>query len=181
MIKRDIESRDIPFKKINTNRLRLRRFTLSDADSFYKNFSGDFTNLQYFTDYQYNQEQTELLIKQWSYDYNLYGHWRWAITFNEIVIGIIALKISDDNDDRGEISFGIGNSYWGNGLGFEALNAVLDFSINYMNLDSIFAAIDKRNTRAIKLVEKCGMRYSRDIEETRSDACVNFAIYEKNV
>ena len=166
---------------MKTKRLTLRPFCLADVRSFHHNFSGDERNLKYFTGFKYDVDRTKALIEQWLTEQNNGEHWRLAIDLNNEVIGIISVRIIDTIDNTGEISFGIGNRFWGRGLASEAVNAVLSFCLDELHLTKIFSAFDKRNTRAIKLAQRCGMTFSKEIKESNTTCIVYFLLYEKTL
>jgi len=51
-------------------------------------------------------------------------------------------------------------NYWGHGIGTEAVQLLLDFGFNMLNLHSISLDVFSYNTRAIKCYEKCGFKYA---------------------
>ena len=119
------------------------------------------------------------MIKQWGDNYKTNGHWRWAITLNDEVIGIISVKVIDNDNNVGEISFGIGSSYWGEGSGTEAVKAVLSYCSESTLLKKIIAVFDKRNIRALNLASKCNFSYSREIQEFGTSEISSCDLYEK--
>ena len=72
-------------------------------------------------------------------------------------IGTIGLTDIDYKNQRAELTIIIGEKeYWGKGLGEEALNLLVKFAFNEMNLRKIKALVFSDNDKAIKLYEKCG-------------------------
>ncbi|MFO7952910.1 MAG: GNAT family protein [Bacillota bacterium] len=58
-----------------------------------------------------------------------------------------------------ELGTFIGNkNYWGQGYGTEAVQLLLDFAFNLLNLNSIYLFTFSFNHRAIKCYEKCGFK-----------------------
>ena len=162
-----------------TPRLTLRPFDIADAESFYRNFTGEEENLQFFTDIRYDLERTKALITDWSDARGGEEHWRWAATLKggQDVIGIVSLRLVDPSDRIGELSFGIGNTFWGRGLGSELVQAVLDICASERNFAEVIAAFDKENFRAIRTARRCGMRYRGEMVESRSKDSVCFVVY----
>ncbi len=168
-------------KILRTQRLELRRFRLSDAESFYHNFTGDFENLKFFTDVHYDLKHTSSLILQWLSASEHRTHCRWAITIKNCndVIGIVSLRTIDPVNRIGEISFGIGKLFWGNGFVAEAVQSVLNYCAVELRLIKIIAAFDKRNIQAVKVAKKCEMKYAKEVIESREKDCVVFDLYER--
>jgi len=58
-----------------------------------------------------------------------------------------------------EAAIFIGNkNYWNKGYGTEAMNLLLDYGFNLLNLNSIMLRVYSFNKRAIKCYKKCGFK-----------------------
>ncbi len=55
-----------------------------------------------------------------------------------------------------EIGFIFHPEYWGMGLAVEAVIALVDYGLQQRNLPAIFADVDPRNSRSIRLLENVG-------------------------
>ena len=74
-------------------------------------------------------------------------------------IGNCSLVDIDHQSNRGEVGIVIGeNDYWGKGYGTTALELLLDYGFNALNLDSIRLGLMEENERARKCYEKVGFR-----------------------
>lgn len=162
-----------------TQRLTMRQFSLNDAESFYRNYAADENNHKYYAMPVYSLAKVRSLIEYWNFRQNRGNEARWAIENNldHEVIGIIALYF-DEQSLSGEVCFGIGKQYWGNGLMREALDELFRYGFNTLKLKIITAACDVRNERAISVIKKCGMSYEKTVREDCSDCCY-FDIYKK--
>lgn len=77
----------------------------------------------------------------------------------EKVIGNIGLEDVDLLDRKAVLGIFIGDKeYWGKGYGKEAIELLLDFSFNILNLNSIMLIVKAFNKRAIRCYEKCGFK-----------------------
>lgn len=75
----------------------------------------------------------------------------------EIPIGTVGLTGIDYKNQRAELTIVIGEKeYGGKGLGKEALDVLVKFAFNEMNLRKIKALVFSDNERAINLYEKYG-------------------------
>ena len=75
----------------------------------------------------------------------------------ETPMGTVGLTDIDYKDQRADLTIIIGEKeYWGKGLGEEALDLLVKFAFNEMNLRKIKALVFSDNERAINLYEKCG-------------------------
>lgn len=78
---------------------------------------------------------------------------------NDKLIGNCSIYINDKIRFSGEIGIFIGDSnYRFNGYGREALNLLLDYGFNYLNLDNIYLEIISFNEIAINCYKNVGFR-----------------------
>jgi RimJ/RimL family protein N-acetyltransferase len=72
----------------------------------------------------------------------------------------------EDADGRREIELGyrIARPYWGQGLATEAAGAAVRYAFDQLMLERVVSSIDGKNTASIRVAEKIGMSYQRDIE-----------------
>jgi RimJ/RimL family protein N-acetyltransferase len=74
------------------------------------------------------------------------------------VIGDCQLTITSVEDRQGEIGFAFNPRYSGRGLATRAVTAAIGFGFARLNLHRIVAAVDVRNERSWRLMERIGMR-----------------------
>lgn len=75
------------------------------------------------------------------------------------LIGYCNLTSVVNTQRTAELWIFIGNKeYWGKGYGQEAVNLVLNFGFNLLNLNNIMLKVIEFNKRAIKCYEKCGFK-----------------------
>ena len=80
------------------------------------------------------------------------------IETNEM-IGTIGLHSVDNVNRTATLGIFIGNkNYWSKGYGTEAIQLILDFGFNYLNLNNIELALMEFNQRALKCYQKCGFK-----------------------
>ncbi len=78
---------------------------------------------------------------------------------NDTMVGTVSLEKIDRINSRAELGIFIGNiEYRGKGYGAEAINLLLDFGFNYMNLNSIELTVLECNERAKACYKKCGFK-----------------------
>ena len=70
------------------------------------------------------------------------------------VIGNITLKVQDGVAEIGWLS---NKSYWNNGYMSEAVNAVIYYAFNHLNIHKIMATCTEKNVATYKVMEKCNM------------------------
>lgn len=75
------------------------------------------------------------------------------IETNEI-IGMIGLKNINLLDLNAEIEYWVGSKYWKRGIASEALNLILKFAFNDLNLVRVYAFVPEKNIASIRLLDK---------------------------
>lgn len=89
------------------------------------------------------------------------GEWfQLAIESKEtgLLIGDVAFCIKDDDIRQATIGFTIASRYWGQGFATEALNILLDYLFEDINLHRLVADCDTENIGSWKTLEKLGFR-----------------------
>lgn len=88
------------------------------------------------------------------------------------VIGLIGLELVDEGNGKffmkpneAEISYWIGEPFWGQGLVPEAIDAVLSYGFNTLNLDTIWCGYKDGNLQSKRAQEKQGFVFDRTIEK----------------
>lgn len=77
---------------------------------------------------------------------------------SDALVGAVQLTIDSIEDRQGELGFTFNPDYGRRGLAAEAVNAALGYAYSAMGLHRVFAAVDARNDRSWKLMERLGMR-----------------------
>ena len=87
---------------------------------------------------------------------------------NDEVIGNVGFPKLDYINRTGEVGIFIGDkNYWGNGYGKEALELLLDFGFNLLNLNNIYLKVYSFNTQAIKCYKKIGFKEAGKLREAK--------------
>jgi RimJ/RimL family protein N-acetyltransferase len=145
---------------IETDRLLLRTFTLSDALLIYK-LNLDPEVIRYtgdpILDIAHAQEVLEQTILP---QYSLYNHGRWAVHIKPELefIGWCGLK---GRPEKNEIDLGYRfvKTEWGKGYATEAAYACLKYGFEKLNLQRIVGRAMPQNIASLRVLEKCGMHY----------------------
>jgi len=156
--------------KLTTERLVLRNFKLSDAESIYlyaKNPNiGPIAGWPPHT----SVENSRYYIENYFMSPHIF-----AITLKSDLknaIGLIGLELVDKgngkffmNEHEAEISYWIGEPFWGKGLVPEAIKSVNDYGFNALNLKTIWCGYKDGNMQSKSAQEKQGFKYDRTIEK----------------
>ncbi len=150
-------------KALETSRLILRRYTEKDADAMYKNWASDDAVTKYLTwPTHQNTEVTRHVIADWVNSYAEENYYHWAIVLKENgeePIGDIAVVGIKEEISMAHIGYCIGQNWWHQGITSEALQAVIDFLFDTVEVNRVEARHDPRNLNSGKVMKKCGMKY----------------------
>ena len=64
-----------------------------------------------------------------------------------------------------EVAYTIAQEYWGQGLGTEAAQAILNYGFEKLNLSRLISRIDADNIASQKVAEKIGMTFEREARD----------------
>ena len=92
------------------------------------------------------------------------GDWLiFAIVLEGKVIGEVLLKCR--TVDEGELGYALHRGYQGQGLAFEAADAMLRLGVEQFGLRRVTAELDSRNTASARLLVRLGFTLHRSFEE----------------
>jgi RimJ/RimL family protein N-acetyltransferase len=74
------------------------------------------------------------------------------------VIGTVTLFNLNLDNRRAEVGYGLDRDFWRQGYMNEALQALLSFAFNVLNLHRLEADVDPRNVGSIRSLEKLGFQ-----------------------
>lgn len=77
-------------------------------------------------------------------------------------IGCCGLRPYDIENNIYEVGIHIKPEYWGCGLAFEALNSIINYASNNLNIKELFAGHNPYNKASKNLLKKVGFNYLRD-------------------
>ncbi len=151
---------------LETERFRLRKFAMDDVLAL-KAVYGDPTVMEFSSGIKTPAEILETLRQIIEEQYPNWGFGKWAIELKDggEVAGYCGLTQFPDicGPGEGELGYRLARAYWGRGLATEAARAVCDAGFTQFGLTRILAAIDPANAASLKVAEKLGMRYEREI------------------
>ena len=160
-------------KIIETERLILRPFCLSDLDDFYEYASVDGVGeMAGWKHHESKDESREIL------DIFISEDKTFAICLKENgkVIGSLGIEkygmeaaLTEFDGYRGrEIGYVLAKDHWGKGIMPEAVNAVIEYLFNELDLDFLTCGYYDFNSQSKRVQEKCGFKpYRKLVMETR--------------
>src|SRR4051794_35742006 len=69
-----------------------------------------------------------------------------------------------------EVAYMLAKEYWGQGLGTEAAQAILDYGFGQLQLSRLICLIDRENQASIKVARKIGMRLEKEVDDGKGPA-----------
>jgi ribosomal-protein-alanine N-acetyltransferase len=148
---------------LETPRLFFREFTTDDAPLIYT-LNSDPEVLKYVHEEPIGSHEVALanITGRILPQYANYGYGRWAVHLKDTseFIGWCGLKF---RPERQEIDLGYRfiRSTWGKGYATEAAKATVQHGFQVLALDEITGMAHIENLASLRVLEKCGMRFSR--------------------
>ena len=164
-------------KNLETARLILRRFELSDAGAVFRNWAGDPVVTKYLTwPTHRNVSDSEQILSEWTASYSRENFYNWCIELRsagEPIGSIGAVSINEDLN-MAQIGYCIGRKWWGQGYVPEALRELVRFFFEETEVNRIEARYDPRNVNSGKVMAKAGLIYEgtmRQADRTNQGIC----------
>ena len=147
---------------LETDRLFLRKFRLSDISDMYSNWASDdevTKHLGWPKHESLYDTKKSLDISLENYKY--LDNYNWAIQLKEsnTLIGNIALYFIDNFNLSAEVGYCLGKSFWNNGYMTEALNAVIDFCFNFVGFNRLTGCCITWHNASANVLTKAGMKF----------------------
>lgn len=134
----DIEN--VPIRDlIIDDRLRLRRFSVGDADTMFENWANDEDVARYvkWTAHK-DVDETSGILNEWCEKYDSEPfYYQLCVEFDGIPIGSISLFDVDAENHSGEIGYCIGKRWWGRGVMTKCVNVICLFAFTEVGLDTL--------------------------------------------
>ena len=142
---------------LETERLRLRPFQLSDLDA-YAEFCADAEVMKFIgLGSVFSRTDT------WNHIARMLGHWQllkhgmWAV--EELATGLLVGRVGSLQPEGWpgfELGWLLGRSFWGKGFAVEASQAALGHAFNSLNQSHVISLMFPENSASIKVAERLG-------------------------
>ena len=161
---------------IETARVRLRPFTLSDLDGLSR-ITADPEVMRYIADGRpLTRDETEANLRSIIETFRRRGHGRWAMVEKAggRLLGYCGLAHPAQSPGI-ELVYMLDRHAWGRGLATEAGRACLRYGFEELHLETVYALTMPGNQRSRRVLERVGMKFLRD-DYYYGYACVCYAI-----
>jgi [ribosomal protein S5]-alanine N-acetyltransferase len=147
------------FPILQTERLDLRQIQPADVNALLKLFGN--AEVVRFLEMQpiKSIEQANEWLKWMGGSFAAKDGLRWGITLKDgTFVGSAGLHHWNKEAHQAEISCDVAYPHWGHGYGNEAMQRILQFGWDSMNLNRIEAIVVKGNSRSVHTMEKLGFK-----------------------
>ncbi|EHQ89873.1 GNAT family N-acetyltransferase [Desulfosporosinus youngiae] len=148
-------------KRLETDRLILRKFQLSDAESMYRNWASDPEVTKYLTWPPHgNVNVSSHVLEDWIGQYENDAFYQWAIVFKENgaePIGSISIVKMDERIAMVHVGYCLGKRWWNKGVTSEALSELIRFFFEEVHVNRVESIHDPRNPNSGKVMRKCDL------------------------
>ncbi|EKU49048.1 GNAT family N-acetyltransferase [Staphylococcus massiliensis] len=142
---------------LETDRLKLRPFKLSDAEDLYTYASDDETARFVTFERHTSVEDSRHTIAAYYMGAPL-GKYALELKSNARVIGAIDIRVDAENA-TGELGYVLNKAYTGLGYMHEAASKLLELGFEVLNLNEMHAFHDVNNTASERVLKRLNMRY----------------------
>lgn len=147
-----------------TDRIEHRAFTIDDAEAFYR-LNSHPEVMRYTGEPPLRSlDEARRAIEAYP-DFDTVGYGRWACVLKETgaVIGFSGLKYLPELGEV-DVGFRFFPEYWGRGIGTETCTASIRFGFDVLGLERILGLVLQENIASIRVLEKCGLTRSGEVE-----------------
>jgi [ribosomal protein S5]-alanine N-acetyltransferase len=158
---------------LETERLRLRRFTFADTDALLA-VLGDPVAMEFYPA-PYDRQGVEAWIAKNLERYQRDGHGLWAMVLKNSgeVIGDCGCSLQEvEGRNHIEIGYHVRHNLWGLGYATEAARACKDYAFGMLGAQRVISIIRPENIRSRRVAEKNGMRCEKIVFWRDYDHCI---------
>ncbi|ERK30420.1 GNAT family N-acetyltransferase [Clostridium intestinale] len=144
-----------PFPNLITTRLVLRQLDVRDMDEFFI-LKSDKRLLKYYAPIGKTYDESYRKLQELNADIKDGESITWGITMKNYnkLIGTVCFWNFSEEEYKAEIGYELMIEMQGKGIMKEALEAVIEYGFNYMQLNVIEAVPDPNNESSVRLLER---------------------------
>ncbi len=157
----DLKTLFTPFPVLSTPRLILRDLRPTDLNDLHEYASDPqidhYTPWEHYKSFDEARENLNEFLEE--YEKDGFGAWGIEHRADKKLIGIINTSIPHRAHRRVEMGYTIARAYWGQGYATEAVQALIQFGFEKMDLVRIEAVLLPENLASARVLEKSGMQF----------------------
>jgi len=155
---------------IETERLLLRAFEMSDAPSVWKNWASDAASQALLSEPVYaTLEETQALVQRYIGQYDCADRirYRWAIIVKSSgeCVGQVAYFWVDTENHFGELEYCVGRAFRRQGYCTEAVRAIMAYGFEQIHFHKIQICHKAGNEPSRGVILKCGLTYEGTLRD----------------
>jgi ribosomal-protein-alanine N-acetyltransferase len=168
--------------EFNGKKVTIRKLKLSDAGELYKNVNDkEIARWTLTIPYPYPEEEAVKFIRKTHYQIKTNKGYVFGIVLKDTgkIIGAIGLIKINWTHKNAEAGYWIGRSYWNRGLMTEAIELLLKFSFEQLQLHRVNAYVFTENITSKRVLEKNGFQREGEVREAiyKYETWKNLLIY----
>jgi RimJ/RimL family protein N-acetyltransferase len=143
---------------LETARLRLREFTMNDADAM-EAVLGDPAAMQYYPA-AFDRKGVEAWIEKNMARYQRDGHSLWAMLLKDTgeLIGDCGCAVQEvEGRNEVEVGYHVRRDLWGHGYATEAARACMEYAFTKLGVERVISMIRPENVQSRRVAEKNGL------------------------
>jgi len=167
---------NIGTKRLETERLILRKGSVNDAEEIFNNYCTDPLVTKYVTwDVHKSIDDSIKYLRYFEDSYRKEHSYNWLIESKEInqIIGAITAINVDVKNRTIEIGYCLGSNWWNKGYMTESLKRVIQFLFEEVCVETIYAEHWADNPSSGKVMLKSGMKYEGALRSRLIDKNTN--------
>lgn len=151
--------REVGTKRLETERLVLRRFTKQDAKEIFEGFVNQKEFLYYTNKKPVTLEEEKASLENIEEKYQNKNYYNWLITLKNTkqIVGAVNFNINFKNDSV-MFNYAIDNRFTKKGYMTEALMCVKNFAFSEMKVNRFEGGCVVKNIASKRVMEKCGLK-----------------------
>lgn len=158
---------DAPTQTLETKRLTLRCLTIDDLDALFALYSDADVKKYVYSEamtVEETRDELEWAIKVYS-EQPGFGLWGTIHKETGEFIGRCGLlQWTIEERPEVEVTYMLAKKYWGQGLGNEVAQALMEYGFEQLKLSRLVCCIDKENQASIKVATKTGMTFEKEVD-----------------
>ena len=147
-----------PPKSLSTERLRLRKAKLEDAEAIFRQYAQDAEVTKYVSWRAHQSvEETREYVRMCLLAWDVGKAYHWVIERREDnqLIGMIIARV---NVEKWELGFVLARPFWRQGYMTEAVKGIIAWALKRKEIYRIWAVCDVDNLASARVMEKAGMQ-----------------------